>query len=80
VKRKLHILIHSLGMPFDGETILSKSLGGSETAAYYQAKGLAALGHQVELWTGCGKDGVFDGVTYTSVGQVSAEYQLGTTC
>lgn len=77
MKRKLHILIHSLGMPFDGATIGKQSLGGSETAAYYQAKGLAALGHDVELWTGCQKDGLFDGVKYTSCGQISGEYPLG---
>lgn len=76
MKRKLQILIHSLGMPFDGETILHQSLGGSETAAYYQAKGLAALGHDVTVWTG-GESGRFDGVTYTNVGPLSAEYPLG---
>lgn len=76
MKRKLHILIHSLGMPFDGETIRTRSLGGSETAAYYQAKGLAALGHQVEVWTG-GKSGSSDGVTYTNVGAVTPEHPLG---
>lgn len=77
MKRQLHILIHSLGMPFDGETILTKSLGGSETAAYYQAHGLAALGHDVELWTGAATNAKTRGVTYSSVGNVTPEHPLG---
>lgn len=77
MRRKLHILIHSLGMPFDAETLKTKSLGGSETAAYYQAVGLARLGHKVELWTAAPDDSVAEGVTFTSVGAVTPEFPLG---
>lgn len=74
---KLHILIHSLGMPFNAETIKRASLGGSETAAYYKARELARRGHKVELWNNHQEDSVGDGVTFTWVGQASAEYPLG---
>jgi glycosyltransferase involved in cell wall biosynthesis len=48
----MYIAIHCAGMPFNGDTIPSgKSLGGSESAAYYMAKELVRLGHQVTLFT-----------------------------
>jgi glycosyltransferase involved in cell wall biosynthesis/2-polyprenyl-3-methyl-5-hydroxy-6-metoxy-1,4-benzoquinol methylase len=66
-------------MPFNGGTINERSLGGSETAAYYMAKGLAALGHKVTLFTnmpreGCGE---FDGVNYVASGEINENAPLG---
>jgi glycosyltransferase involved in cell wall biosynthesis/2-polyprenyl-3-methyl-5-hydroxy-6-metoxy-1,4-benzoquinol methylase len=64
-------------MPFDGNTVKTKSLGGSESAAYYLARELASRGHRVSCWTSTDKDVVVDGVTYCSVGAHSQEAPLG---
>ena len=37
----MHIVLYAGGIPFDGETIEERSLGGSESAAYYVAKELS---------------------------------------
>jgi glycosyltransferase involved in cell wall biosynthesis/2-polyprenyl-3-methyl-5-hydroxy-6-metoxy-1,4-benzoquinol methylase len=74
---KLSFVFHVMGMPFDGSTIKTSSLGGSETAAYYQAKELAARGHEVVMFTNTQNDGVYDGVTYIGLGDITAETPLG---
>lgn len=73
----MNIVLHCGGMPFNGDTIKTESLGGSETAAYYVAKELAAHGHQVMLFTNHPKGGLFDGVHYTYCGEVTQEAPLG---
>lgn len=77
MNRKLHIIIHSMGMPFDGDTLKSKSLGGSESAAYYKAHELARRGHQVDLWTNSPTTKEIDGVRYGCIGQVDAKTPMG---
>lgn len=47
----MRIVIHSMGMPFGPTTVYEQSLGGSESAAFYLARELGSLGHQVELFT-----------------------------
>lgn len=64
-------------MPFDGNTVKTKSLGGSESAAYYLARELARRGHRVSCWTSTDKDVHVDGVTYCSVGQHTQANPLG---
>jgi len=39
----MFIVMHCGGMPFNGDTVKTRSLGGSESAAYYMAKELAVL-------------------------------------
>lgn len=73
----MDIVLHSLGMPFNGETVTKKSLGGSESAAYYQARELAKRGHRVTVFTSSQDEGVWDGVTYCFTGAPSAEAPLG---
>lgn len=75
----MFILIHCGGLPFTGDSIYSQSLGGSETAAYYVAKGLAAKGHIVELWGNIPyeQENVWDGVRYCHIGQQTAAAPLG---
>ena len=72
----MRIVIHCLGMPFDGDTIKHSSLGGSETAAYAMARGLADIGHKVILFTR-GKPGEYDGVIYENCGEVNQQFPLG---
>lgn len=74
----MYIGIHAPGMPFNGDTIKAgESLGGSETAAYYMAKELAALGHQVVIFTNHQKTGRWDGVKYEWLGKCTKEAPLG---
>jgi glycosyltransferase involved in cell wall biosynthesis/2-polyprenyl-3-methyl-5-hydroxy-6-metoxy-1,4-benzoquinol methylase len=59
------------GLPFDGDTIKEKSLGGSETATVCMARELAARGHHVTVWSSLPEEqpegGVFDEVRYSPV-------------
>lgn len=74
----MFIAMHCGGMPFDGDTIAQgKSLGGSESAAYYMAKELAALGHQVTVFTNATSGGMWDGVRYEWAGRPSEHMPLG---
>ena len=71
------ITIHCGGMPFNGDTIKTKSLGGSETAAYYVAKALAARGHRVTMFTNEQAEGAFDNVKYVWAGPINEQNLLG---
>ena len=73
----MNIIMHCGGIPFDGNTIKEKSLGGSETAAYYMARELVKLQHDVILFTNSINEGVFDGVQYAYSGEVSQQFPLG---
>ena len=74
----MNIAIHTGGMPFNGATIPNgESLGGSESAGYYMAKELAALGHQVTIYTNSQATGKWDGVIYEWAGERSQSAPLG---
>jgi len=73
----MFIIMHCMGMPFDGATVAKRSLGGSETAAYYVAKGLAEKGHRVTLFTNINKESECDGVRYVPNGEITQESPLG---
>ena len=71
------ITIHCGGLPFNGDTIKTKSLGGSETAAYYIARELAKRGHRITLFTNDQAEGFFDGVKYLWAGNITEHTPLG---
>lgn len=73
----MDIVVHSFGMPFNGETVAKESLGGSESAAYYQARELAKRGHRVLVFTSSTDEGVWDDVRYCWAGEMSAAHPLG---
>ena len=73
----MFIMLHCAGMPFNGSTIHESSLGGSETAAYYIAKGLASRGHRVTVFTNHPTEGEWDGVKYSYTGEVNEQFPLG---
>src|SRR6185436_12698812 len=73
----MDISIHAQGMPFDGDTIARKSLGGSESAAYYLAIELARRGHRVTCWTSTDKESESNGVKWIPVGPVTQATPLG---
>lgn len=70
-------VIHSMGIPFNGETVKTQSLGGSESAAYFLARELAARGHEVKLFTSHKQGGEWDGVSYIYHGDVNEHAPLG---
>lgn len=70
-------VIYSSGIPFNGETAQMHSLGGSESAAYFLARELAARGHDVKLFTAHNMGGTWDGVDYVPHGEVSERFPLG---
>ena len=63
----LDIIFMTAGMAFDGHTVKNKSLGGSESAAYYMARALARRGHRVRHFTNTEKTEIVDGVTYMPI-------------
>lgn len=68
---RLYIGFFCPGMPFDGETAVTKSLGGSETACWGIARELAKVGHRVKVFTnlpGKSQGGVWDEVQYLPAG------------
>jgi len=65
--RSLNIALYTEGLPFTGDTLAQRALGGSETAFLCVAKELAALGHRVTAYCLCEREGVFDGVQYRHV-------------
>ena len=73
----MDIVIHSMGMPFNGDTLKTKSLGGSESAAYYQAMELARRGHKVTVFTTTQEETFTDGVRFCSLGQPTEAEPLG---
>lgn len=73
----MYIVIHALGMPFNGKTVSEKSLGGSESAAYYLARELAALKHKVTVFTTHEEEGVWDGVQYVNCGKSTQQHPFG---
>lgn len=73
----MRIVFLCLGMPFNGETIQKQSLGGSESAAYYQCLELGARGHEVSVFTNTQEEGEWDNVRYFNAGEASQQYPLG---
>src|SRR5690349_12607959 len=75
----MFFVLHTGGIPFNGDTIKQRSLGGSETAAYHLARELARMGHRVRLFTGISEkeEGEWDGVRYVAAGQTSEQHPLG---
>lgn len=73
----MEIVINAVGMPFNGETVKKQSLGGSESAAYYLARAIAALGHRVVMFTTSQEEGMWDGVQYVYCGPLTQDAPLG---
>jgi 2-polyprenyl-3-methyl-5-hydroxy-6-metoxy-1,4-benzoquinol methylase/glycosyltransferase involved in cell wall biosynthesis len=75
----MDILIHSLGLPFNRDTLKTKGLGGSESAAYYQAIELGKRGHRVKIFTthADSEADFIDGVQFISAGECNQQTPLG---
>ncbi len=75
--------IDVLGLPFDGDTLSKKGLGGSESAMILMAKELSKIGFDVTVFNDCESDdcapGIYDGVTYIPVRTInSVEHNFDT--
>lgn len=70
-KTHLPLSIHFLvpGLPFDGDTLKAKSLGGSESAGYYMGRALAKRGHRVKMFTTAEVEMERDSVQYLPISQ-----------
>lgn len=76
----MQVVIYCPGMPFNGAAIEEgHSLGGSESAAFYLARELAAREHQVTVFTTIPSEqaGSWEGVRYLSAGPPSEAAPLG---
>ena len=63
----MRIVICTQGLPFDGNTLKEKAMGGSETAVICVAQELHKLGHQVTVYNNCQQEGFYDGVEYINI-------------
>jgi glycosyltransferase involved in cell wall biosynthesis len=63
-KSSLSIVMYCDGMPFDGDTLRTRSLGGTETAALQTACELTNQGHKVVMVNNTERPGSYDGVEY----------------
>lgn len=74
----MEIVIHCMGMPFGPATVYEQSLGGSESAAFYLARELAARGHSVVLFgTRQANPEEVEGVRYQWIGESDQATPLG---
>lgn len=71
---KLDIVFFAEGLPFNGNTLKERSLGGSETQNILLARELAARGHNVTVFSNCEKQEKIDGVRYTPIGEQGINY------
>lgn len=67
MKDKYNISILVPGMKFNGSTLDTASLGGTETAGLCLSREFARLGHNVRMFANCGAPGIFDGVVYRGI-------------
>lgn len=67
----MKIVIATLGLEFNGDTLKTEALGGSETAVICVARELAKLKNSVEVYCNCDKPGIYDGVEYKNIGNWS---------
>ena len=71
-------IIDIIGIPYDGNTIDNRGLGGSESAVTLVAKELAQIGFEVTVFNNCqldhAKPGVYDRVTYRPLDELANEH------
>ena len=73
-------IIDTIGLAYDGDTLKTRGLGGSESAVILMSKELARAGFDVTVFNDCQDDlaepGVYDGVTFKPVDEVVNDYQF----
>ena len=70
-------ILDLIGLVYDGNTLYSKGLGGSESAVILIAKELKALGFNVTVFNACSEDearpGIYDGVVYRPINSITPQ-------
>jgi len=65
------VIIDSIGLVYDGNTIKNRALGGSESALCLMAEELVKVGFDVTVFNHCEdvdcKPGIYSGVTYQHI-------------
>ena len=73
-------IIDTIGLVYDGDTLKKRGLGGSESAVILMSKELVQVGFDVTVFNACedddSKPGVYDGVTYRPVRDVTQYTQF----
>jgi glycosyltransferase involved in cell wall biosynthesis len=63
--------VDPFGLPYDGQTLETKGLGGAESSVIYMSRELAKQGHDVVVYNNCDTKecmpGVYEGVTYNPI-------------
>lgn len=60
-------IIDTVGLVYDGNTLLKRGLGGSESAVIFMSKELVTLGFDVTVYNNTECPGIYDGVHYYNV-------------
>ena len=56
-----------LGLPYDGNTLNHRGLGGSESATILMAQELSKIGFEVTIFNHCDYPGMYDIVRYENI-------------
>ncbi len=77
----MRVWFHARGAtPFAPGSIATQRIGGSESALYHVARGLAGLGHEVVVLSPCGSGaGLHDGVRYYDVASDAPQWRSAAT-
>lgn len=70
---KFNIAMATGGLAFNGNSLKTKGLGGSETAFICMARALAKQGHLVHAFCVCDAPGEYDGVFYHPIASAEAQ-------
>lgn len=69
--KRMNVVFAIPGMPFDGDTLKNKSLGGSETAGLCMSRAFAKAGHDVVVFNNTENPGKYDGVQYVPLSNLN---------
>jgi FkbM family methyltransferase len=74
-------IVDTLGLCYDGNTLKSRGLGGSESAVIYMAAEMARLGFSVTVFNNCvdsthSQPGTYDGVRYIDNSQAAQHQEV----
>ncbi|NOY53536.1 MAG: glycosyltransferase [Deltaproteobacteria bacterium] len=70
------IIFYTHSTPFHPGTILTRGLGGSESALIHMARELARIGHSIHVFCNCDAPGTYDKVIYQNISELPAFFQL----
>ena len=73
-------IIDIIGLPYDGTTVFSQGLGGSESAVTFMARELAELNFDVTVFNNCdvdhAKPGIYDSVRYLPLQELANDHDF----